>query len=169
MIQLPDTVKPLFIHAGWHPGRSIAIPENVPADHPAAAILSEFSGLHVGTCGEGEECAKADVCFTPMLGEEGSAPAWEALLRERLICIAQHSEFNVLLFVGATGRCFGKSEVHDAFSYEGGTFPEAIERILIGRCARPMLRPDQESVHLYGIEYRHGSSEILTIRDKRPS
>ena len=50
--------------------------------------------------------------------------------------------------------------VHSAFYFEGHTFVEATERILLGRRARPLLEPDQDSVRLYGDEYRRGDPRL---------
>jgi hypothetical protein len=50
------------------------------------------------------------------------------------------------LFADEAGRCFGASQAHDAFYFEWYIFGEAVGRLLLGRKARPMLRPDQERV-----------------------
>ena len=46
------------------------------------------------------------------------------------------------------------SQIHDAFWFGGASFNEAIERMLLGRRSRPMLRPDQNVVQMYGEEIR---------------
>lgn len=60
----------------------------------------------------------------------------------------------------AGGACYGLSLVHDAFSLSGHTFGEAVERLLLGRRARPMLRPGQASVHFYGEVFMAGHPGI---------
>jgi hypothetical protein len=68
------------------------------------------------------------------------------------------------LIIDEAGRCFGASKIHDAFYFEGQTFGEAVERLLLGRKARPMLRPDQHQVELYGATFNRGHPAIFEYR-----
>jgi hypothetical protein len=43
--------------------------------------------------------------------------------------------------------------MHDAFYFYDEGFVQALERILLGKRAKPLLRPDQTEVHLYGMSY----------------
>lgn len=64
MIELPESVRPRFVAAGWFPARQVAVSTAVPADHPAATILAAFGGLTVTPeCNAGEECATNDLAF----------------------------------------------------------------------------------------------------------
>jgi hypothetical protein len=154
VIVIPSTVRPLFVAAGWHPGRAVRTSSTIPSDHPAAAILTQFGGLKVGTTGPGEECAKGDVAFQELPPEEVTRDLWARLLRAELIGIAEVHNAHGELYVDRTGRCYCASAIHDVFSFEGESFNEAIERVLLGRRSRPMLRPDQEVVRWYGKEIR---------------
>jgi hypothetical protein len=153
VIEIPTTVGPLFVAAGWHPGRTMRLCSAVPPDHPAVAILSNLGGLTVGTTGRGIECAKNDVAFQELSPDE-TGQIWAGLLHTELVGIAEVHHAHGLLYVDSEGKCYGASQIHDAFYYEGASFGEAIERLLLGRRSRPMLRPDQHVVQLYGEEFR---------------
>jgi hypothetical protein len=152
MIKLPISVRPLFVAAGWHPGRTIARAPGVSLDHPAAAILTEFGGLLVGQSGAGEECARSDVAFKHLHPNEFVLDVWEKLLVTELVGIADVHHCHAELYVDRSVRCFCYSNVDDAFRFEGSSFGEAIERLLLGRRSRPMLRPEQRTVWHYGEE-----------------
>jgi hypothetical protein len=165
MIELPESVKPLFAVAGWRPGRRSAVSSAVPADHPAATILSMFGGLTVTPAGDaGEECATSDLAFQELEPDESVTEVWGGLLGTRLVGVAEVHRGHGELYVAADGRCFGHSLMHDAFSFEGASFAEAMERSLLGRRSRPMLRPDQPSVTLYGVQYTAGSPEVYRYK-----
>src|SRR5215813_3434060 len=150
MAEIPLSVQPLFVAAGWHPGRRVSRAPTARADHPAAAIMAEFSGLRVGQTGAGEECAKSDVAFQQLFPKDSILGVWRKLLSTELIGIAEVHHGHAELYMDSSGRCFGASMVHDGFYFEGASFGEAIERILLGRRSRPMLRPEQTIVSHYG-------------------
>jgi hypothetical protein len=131
----------------------VAVPPSVPLDHPARDILAEFGGIVVGSCGAGEECATSDLAFNAIDQSDHLIEVWSSLLDTKLVGIAEYHHAHGELYVDDSGRCFGRSCVHDAFYYVGASFAEAVERLLLGRRSRPMLRPDQQSVRLYGVEY----------------
>jgi hypothetical protein len=150
MTELPHDVRHFFIAAGWHVGRRVTIPSEVPSNHPAAVILSEFSGLTVGQTGAGEECATSDVEFRPIWPDDGILDIWGGLLKTRLIGVAEYYHRHGELYVDDYGRWFAASLMDDTFCFEGDSFSEAMERLLLGRRCRPMLRPDQSQVSSYG-------------------
>jgi hypothetical protein len=152
IIELSISVRPLFVAAGWHPGRTIALAPDVSVDHPAAAILTEFGGLHVGQSGTGEECAKGDVVFKHLHQGEYVLDVWGKLLSTDLVGIAEVHNRHAELYIDRSDRFFCYSNVDDGFRFEGSSFGEAIERVLLGRRSRPMLRPDQRTVWHYGEE-----------------
>ena len=87
-------------------------------------------------------------------GEDAKAiEQWNQLLRTLLVGVGQFHHCHGELYVAADGRLFGRSTVHDAFYFEGDNFDSGIERLLLGRRSRPILRPDQTSVDLYGHTY----------------
>lgn len=149
ILEIPCKLLPRFVLAGWHPLRRRPLPPGVPASHPAAEVLSRLIGLRVGRCSAGVECATSDIRFSSLDGNP-EVDAWAGLLGSTLVGIAEIHHAHGELYIDSSGRCFGHSCIHDAFFFEGSSFGEAVERLLIGRAARPLLRPDQESVTLYG-------------------
>lgn len=144
MIELPESVRPRFLAAGWFPARRLAVSTAVPADHPAAAILASFGGLTVTPERKaGEECATNDLAFQELFPDESITEVWAGLLGTWLIGVAEIHHGHGELYVAADGRCFGRSCMHDAFYFEGASFAEAVERAMFGRRSRPLLRPDQ--------------------------
>lgn len=161
MIELPESVTPLFVAAGWHPNRCVDVPSSVPPDHPAAAVLAALGGLTIiPDRDEGEECAPNNLTFEALGSDDSITGVWGELLGTRLVGVAQVEHGHGELYVAADGRCFGRSQMHDAFYFEGSSFAEAAERLMLGRRSRPMLRPDQPSVDLYGITYTADSVEL---------
>jgi SUKH-3 immunity protein of toxin-antitoxin system len=80
--------------------------------------------------------------------------SWTRLLRTELIGIADIHNAHGELYIDREGRCYGASQIHDAFWFEGASFNEAIERMLSGLRSRPMLRPDQKVIRMYGESMR---------------
>lgn len=172
MLEPPASVMPLFVAAGWMPGRRVAVAPVVPRDHPAFDVLRQVGGLRVGTVGVGWECARSDIEFKQPDDEVlHEASAWAELLGTTLIGVAEVHNHHAALLIDSIGRCFGLSYIHDAFYFEGHVFGEAVERLLLGRPARPMLRPDQSSIMLYGEEFPRGHPAIFRYRpgDDQPS
>ena len=132
----------------------------IPQGHPAVPILSAFSGLTVGKCGAGEQCGTSDVAFG-FVERGDEADVWSGLLQTMLVGIATVHHNHCDLFIDSTGRCFTISGVHDATCYEGASFGEAMRHLLRGIRCRPMLRPDQQSVMLYGDEFTADSPEVF--------
>jgi hypothetical protein len=165
MVEVPESVRPRFIAAGWHCGRRVAVTAAVPADHPAHAILAAFGGLTVTPDREaGEECAPDDLAFRELWPDESITEVWAGLLGTRLVGVADMHHGHGELYVAADGRCFGRSCVHDAFYFEGASFAEAAERAMLGRRSQPLLRPDQSSVTLYGNRFTANSPEVYRYR-----
>ena len=146
MTFVPQDLSTDFILAGWHPSRSVTLPkpitDQIPEGHPAGAILCEFSGITVGKCGEGEECATSDVAFQFVEAIE-EADVWSSLLGTVLVGIATVHHNHGDLFVDSFGRYFSISAVHDATCFEGASFGGAMRNLIRGIRCRPMLRPDQ--------------------------
>ncbi|WP_431309614.1 SUKH-3 domain-containing protein [Bradyrhizobium iriomotense] len=154
-------MRSLFIAAGWHAGRRTGVDARVPLRHPARVILEELGGLHVGQCGAGIECAASDLEFRSCEVDDDVISVWSQLLRSKLVAVAEVHHRHGWLLVDETGRCFGASQINDSFYYEGGNSGEAIERLLLGRRARPMLRPDEDEVVLYGETFSRGHPSVF--------
>ena len=159
-MEVTSAVRSTFEAAGWHPSRRVAVSDRVPETHPAYEILEEMGGLLVGRVGPGEECAQSDIAFE-FCEDQEYQQAWSLLLGSMLIGIAEVHNHHGWLFIDERGRCFGASQVHDAFYFGGQTFGEAVEGLLLGRRARPMLRPNQSTIELYGETFKRGHPAIF--------
>jgi SUKH-3 immunity protein len=160
-LEPPESVRELFLSAGW-PVAKRTVDRSVPEGHPAAVLLEQFGGLNVGNCDGGEECASSDIAFGHAHEYQGDATVleWERLLSTTLVNIGEVHHSHGALFVDESGAWYGMSFIHDAFWFEGGSFEEAVERILLGRKSKAMLRPDQASVSLYGVEIGAGHPDV---------
>ena len=160
MVELPESVRPRFVEAGWHPGRRSPVSPAAPIDHPAAKILAEFGGL---TADPPEEGGPYGITSRELWPDESISRVWAGLLSTRLIGIAALDDAHGELYA-ADGRIFGRSCMHDAFWLEGDSFFVAVERSLSGGRPRPLLRPDQSSVTLDGIRFTDDSPEVYRYR-----
>jgi hypothetical protein len=122
--------------------------------------LAAFGGLHVGRCGGGEECSKSDIEFRLLDRPDRMVQDWESLLNVALIGVGEANCRHEGLYVDNVGRVFGESWVHPAFYIHGEVFVTAIENVLLGRRVRPLLRPNEDSVRLYGEEYTRSDPRI---------
>ena len=164
MMDMPVSVRPLFTAAGWQLGRRVRVHGGVPRLHPAHDVLREVGGLHIGQSEPSIECASSDLEFRFCEADHQILSTWSELLQSRLIVVAEVHNRHGWLIIDEVGRCFGASQIHDAFYFEGQTFGEAVERLLLGRRARPMLRPDQHQVDLYGVTFARGDPAIFDHR-----
>jgi hypothetical protein len=163
VLAVPQTVRPLFLAAGWYAGRRVTVSPEIPVDHPAARILAAFGGLTVGRPQAGEDCATDDVEFGE-LHTDPSIAEWSQLLGTQLVGIAEVHHRHGEWYASGDGRVFGRSCIHDAFWLAGETFGEAVERSLLGRRVSPLLRPDQQSVSLYGNTFTADSPGVYRYR-----
>ena len=67
-----------------------------------------------------------------------------------MIGIANLDDGHAVLLMCSDGTCFGSSTVHDACYFLGQDLNAAIERLLTGIKAKPLLVRGQHSVTLYG-------------------
>ena len=140
----------MFVAAGWSPTRRVAVPRQVLVGHPAYDVLAEFGGLRVGHVGSGEECASSDVSFHQVPEGNSLVQAWSRLLQTQLEGVAEVHNAHGELYMDSTGRVFEVSLIDDAFCFVGSSFTEAIERLLLGRRCRPVLKPGERRTSIYG-------------------
>ncbi|WP_258305471.1 SUKH-3 domain-containing protein [Pectobacterium polaris] len=143
-IEIPKSVLPLFHAAGWPRTEAQSVPPFVPENHPASAILLAFSGLTVGECDAGEECATSDIVFGGKEGlqQDETLLEWQRILDTTLILVGETHHAHGALLMDNVGVCYGMSFVDDSFWFEGASFGVAVERILLGRRGKEMRRPD---------------------------
>ncbi|POA46549.1 hypothetical protein C1893_19590 [Pseudomonas sp. MPR-ANC1] len=137
LIELPDTLRPLFLAAGWPVTLAEPLPDFVPPEHPAAALLGQLAGLQVGTCGRGEDCATSDVAFGTFeyLHDSEDFLAWQQRLGSTLVSIAEIHHGHAALLMDEQQRCYVLSMIHDGFWLQGRTFVQAMETLVFGRKA----------------------------------
>ena len=169
--QLHPAVHSALLQADWTPARQVPVDlelkrrlaEQACPDHPALAALAQLGGLQVGDCGAGAECATSDLhfvwladCETDDEVETLRAGVWQQLLHTRLVGIAHVHRGHADLLMASDGRCFGMSQVHDAFWLEGMNLAEALQNFVLGLRCRPMLRPDEVEVEMWGERFSRG-------------
>ncbi len=137
LIELPESLRPRFLAAGWPTTSTEPLPGFVPPEHPAAALLEQLAGLRVGTCGAGEECATSDVAFGTFEHLHGSEEflEWQQLLGSTLVSIAEVQHGHGALLMDERGRCYVLSLIHDALWMQGRDFIQAMETLIFGRKA----------------------------------
>ncbi|MCA9232838.1 MAG: SUKH-3 domain-containing protein [Xanthomonadales bacterium] len=162
MIPPPASIRELLRRAGWSSDRQVPVSARVPCEHPAQAVLASLGGLRVGSVGPGQECGAGDIAFRDADSELGVEDEWASCLSTRLICIGgEHNEHGEL-FIDSKGRVFGASVIHEVFYLHGLSFWPAIENVLLGRRAKPLIHPTQEHVTLYGERYDHGDPRLFS-------
>jgi hypothetical protein len=158
---LNPAVTNLLLAAGWRADRAVSVANSIPKNHPAWHALSTFGGLHIRPEEDaGIECGSSDIDFNaPPPPDEVSR--WARLLGTILVPIAEVHGRHGILCVASDGTCYGSSYIHDAFYFEGERLGIAIERNLLGKRSRPMLRPDQSQVTLYGQTFVRGDPGLF--------
>ncbi|MDZ4775417.1 MAG: SUKH-3 domain-containing protein [Alphaproteobacteria bacterium] len=178
MNDFPRDVLDALRRAGWTSGRrdhdmvERLNRERVPSEHPAFATLSEFGTLALGDTGPGEQCARSDVQFDLILGGDENAARWAELLHTRLVGIGWTHNSHGELYMSEDGRVFENSIVHDAFCFLGADLAEALTRMHKGQRAKPMLRPEQAEIRLYGDAFGPGDPNLYDwqrLLNERPS
>lgn len=161
----PDAVRQSFLDAGWYPGRAVPVPDSVPCDHPAWDVLAAFGGLVILERELDPDWPPIEeLVFRTLHPCPSITEVWGGLLGSRLVGVADVHNAHGELYLAADGRCFGSSSIHPAFYFEGESFAQAVQGVLLGRRAQPMLRPGQESVTLYGERFTANSPELYRYR-----
>ena len=135
LIELPESLSPLFLAAGWPSISTVPLPGYVPPEHPAAALLEQLAGVQVGICGTGEECATSDVAFGTFEHLHGSEDfrEWQQRLGSTLVSIAEVHHGHGALLMDEKGCCYLLSLIHDGLWILGPGFVQAMENLIFGR------------------------------------
>ncbi|VWC84407.1 MULTISPECIES: SUKH-3 domain-containing protein [Burkholderia] len=164
MIEIPSTVRPLFVAAGWR-GDADGRVSSRADDHPGNAILRAFDGLIVGTDRadrRGETCARMGLAFHALARNDRQIAAWEQALGTTMIGIAEDDLGYVEFYVDAQGRVFAANCVVDGVYLCGFTFGEAVERTLCGRVAIPLVLDDRATIAYYGEDLTSDDPRVMT-------
>lgn len=123
----------------------------IPPEHSATEVLRKLGGLDVGVSGTGLECATSRLSFSSFDADEDIA-AWSDLLGVILVAVARTDDGYCELYIADDDRCFLLETAGGAFFYLADSFLEAVEALLLGRRARPLLRPGATAATAYGEE-----------------
>lgn len=135
MIELPESLRPLFLAAGWPTPCTEPVACYVPPEHPAAALLEQLVGVQVGICSAGEECATSDVAFGTFeyLHDSEEFLEWQQRLSSTLVSIAEVQHGHGALLMDEQGCCYVLSLIHDGLWIQGLNFIQAMENLIFGR------------------------------------
>ncbi|EMN5129391.1 SUKH-3 domain-containing protein [Burkholderia contaminans] len=164
MIEIPSTVRPLFVAAGWR-GDAEGWVSSHDGDHPGNTILRAFDGLIVGTDRadrRGETCARMGFAFHALAHQDRQIAAWEQALGTTMIGVAEDDLGYVEFYVDAQGRVFATNCVVDGVYLCGFTFGEAVERTLCGRVAIPLVLDDRATIAYYGEDLSSDDPRVMT-------
>ena len=156
----PDVADWLLRH-DWHADRSVDVPEWVPAMHPAHSILKSFGGLSLlSYSDEFPDDPIAEIDFGILSPDDTTAANWSRLLGSTLIGIGVGHNQHENVYSDAEGKIYGRSLMHDAFYLLGPSLLACLHNLLTRTRAKPMLRPDQNSIRLYGRTFDSTSDEL---------
>lgn len=138
------------------------------AGHPAMRVIAELDGLRVGRMGirPGQTSGELAFGYRSAEHDDPRVAEWETLLSVRLVNIAEVDSGHAAMFMDGTGACYWNSIVHDAFAFMGDSLLEALEGFLVNRWLKAMLRPDQASVSMYGVNVTEGHPNVYDWRSR---
>lgn len=150
MVHLDDTVQKWFLECGWTCQHSAKVPDTIPVLHPAHEILRTFGGIKLleNDCDDDDPYEKFEFRLIP--DPDSAIQAWSRRLRSQLVGIANEDGCHAELYVDGTGRCFSNSLVHGAFAFAGDSLGDTLLGVLNHRRYRPLLRPWQNEISMYG-------------------
>ncbi|WP_166830912.1 SUKH-3 domain-containing protein [Thalassoroseus pseudoceratinae] len=168
MFELPIEVREWFLECDWTPHHRAAVPDFVPRDHPAYAVLENFGGIKLleRDCSAEDEPIE-EFYFRPFSEIDFPVGHWEHRLKSTLIPIAEECNWHSELYIDSAGRCFSNSLIHPCFAFSGESFTDMLVGELQYRRKRPLLPPFEQSVRIYGEEIRRGDPRIWDYTGNR--
>ncbi len=152
----------------WHEDRRIEVPAWIPSGHPAESILASFGGLVLlRPDDEFPDDPIVEIEFQLLPPNDKVVNTWSNLLRSTVVGIGYGHSHHEKLYVDSRGRLYAASLMHDAFYLRGISLADSLHNLLIDARAKPMLRPDQRSVRLYGQEFTRNSPEVFRYEDAK--
>jgi len=162
MSTIPWSIIRHFTEAGWYHGRALDSPRDYPVDHPATKILREFGGLKVGRAQPGAECAAMPIELHPHDDPEKEVLELEACLGTSLLGIGSDGNGSYY-YSDELGRIYLFEIVAGSVWFQGWSFGEAAESLILGKRSYPLLLPSQPSVGFYGVELYPGNERIFPL------
>ncbi|MGM9481404.1 hypothetical protein ACS5PN_09460 [Roseateles sp. NT4] len=134
MGDIPQTIESTFAAAGWTRCSYLdQSDECQSAEAFVAAILAQFSGLHVGQCGPGTQQAASDIDFYRAARPEVAAivAPWQSLVGNCEAFATAHHDHMILL-VNDDGAYFAFTDPDDRLYRFNGGFGDFMEALLLG-------------------------------------
>ncbi|MCV2423682.1 SUKH-3 domain-containing protein [Paucibacter sp. DJ2R-2] len=135
MVDLPEAIQPIFEAAGWTASEAIAVQAGIPttAKSRVDAILRQYAGLQVGSCGPGTEAAASNVYFY----RSHRADVAELLSPWRFqigSCAAFANAHNdhMILFVSDDGSYFAFTDADECLYRLVGCFGDIMKTLIFG-------------------------------------
>ncbi len=161
MIELSDEVREWFLECGWSPHHRMVVPDAIPIDHPAHAVLENFGGIKLLEREQhSEDEPIEEFHFRSLPATSSEIERWAKRLKTTLIGIGDEHNCHGELYMDSRGRCFSNSLIHDCFAFSGESFDDMLLGTLQHRRHRPLLPRFQESVRIYGEEIQRGDPRI---------
>lgn len=145
MIKVPEEVEAHFRSAGWQPGRlNSGYPGNKALSNlHAHAVLREFGGLNVGTCGPGQEMAASNIHFLPSPAPAKSAAVtkWQGQLGTLTPVADAHHE-HMIIYVSEAGEYYFFTDPDEKLYFGGHNFGTAVCKLLLGQSFGAEIEPN---------------------------
>lgn len=146
MVKIPEEVEAHFRAAGWEPGRvNPGYSNNNALSNPHAhAVLQEFGGLNVGTCGPGQEMAASNINFLakPAPAKSVAVSKWQVHLGP-LTPVADAHHDHMIIYVSEAGEYYFFTAPDEKLYFGGLTFGAAVCRLLLGQSFGPEAEPNK--------------------------
>ena len=166
MFDFSENVTEWLRKQNWHGHRRIEVPAGIPSGHPAESILASFGGLSLlRPDDEFPDDPIVEIEFQSLPPHDKVVKTWSNLLRSTVVGIGYGHSQHEKVYVDSRGRMYADSLMHDAFYLHGISLADCLHNLLIGARAKPMLRPDQPSVRLYGKLFTKNSPEVFRYED----
>jgi hypothetical protein len=124
-----------LLRSGWFEGRSVDVSVydrlGMEMSVAAKAVLAEFSGLHIGECGRGIECAASDLQVDPLLCTHlvSEVQAIGDELNQSFFPIGESHRGHGYLLVDSHGRVYIFDDEVRPFAY---SFDRALQKLITG-------------------------------------
>jgi hypothetical protein len=144
IIKWPHHVLTHLQDGGWYRGRNVyhditPLPGLVLFEK-AANVLSEFKGLHLGSCGPGVDFARSDINFNPNAAEHIITDLLnsEKIIGDKLYPLGEAHNGHLYVIIDQSGRIY---IMNDQMDYFAPSFPCALEKLLCGvnQCSESLL------------------------------
>ncbi|MGR9051971.1 MAG: SUKH-3 domain-containing protein [Gammaproteobacteria bacterium] len=145
LVNASSQVRELLLAAGWTLGRRLSSVPPMPDAPLVYAILSEFGGLNVGSCGSGLDCTASNVRFFTQRQDQKNvvARAWQSNVGALNAVADAHNE-HIIVFIGQDGAYYFFTDPDEKLYFGAKSFGEAMELLLLGKHFGPPIPRDAQ-------------------------